>query len=171
MNNKYDPNKSELIISSNRNLAVKKSSVIKRGLELVNELVVREEKEQKEWEKIATEAMKKLMDEGVPYHKGIEGVIGDCEFHYQIESRDKCYSAIKTFGMLLSTDAPLHSQAFNLTSEIGIYIFHYWAITFHQKDYEILMKEARDIEGISWKLEKIINELKSYFKEEEAKWI
>jgi len=71
MNNKYDPNKSELIISSNRNLAVKKSSVIKRGLELVNELVVRKEKKQRklsDCSNVGTEAMKKLMDEGFSYH-------------------------------------------------------------------------------------------------------
>jgi len=166
MNNKYDPNKSELIISSNRNLAVKKSSVIKRGLELVNELVVRKEKKQRklsDCSNVGTEAMKKLMDEGFSYHEEIEVIITQCEFCYQMLSPRKSFSAKKTFDKILNPDVNIFSLGYNLPYEIGKRIFLYWVITFHQKYFKIVLNEARDIEGISWTSEKIINELKSFF--------
>lgn len=38
MSNKHDPNKRELILSINRSLTIKKSGLVKRGLELIPEL-------------------------------------------------------------------------------------------------------------------------------------
>ena len=38
MSNRHDPNKRELILSINRSLAIKKSGIVKRGLELISDL-------------------------------------------------------------------------------------------------------------------------------------
>lgn len=38
MSDRHDPNKSELILSRNRSLVIKKSGIVKRGLELISEL-------------------------------------------------------------------------------------------------------------------------------------
>ena len=98
------------------------------------------------------------MDEGVPYHKGIEMLIGDCEFHYRM-GKKKILSSTKEMILFLHSDIAIHSEALNLTYEIGKKIFNYWAITFHQKDFKKLMNKAAEIEGIILKSEDIVDEL------------
>jgi hypothetical protein len=105
---------------------------------------------QTEWEKVANKAMEKLMDAGVPYHKGIIGLIKDLEFHYQTD-QGEILSSVEQANLYINTDVRIHSQAVNLNYEAGKQVFYYWAAIFHPEDYIKIMAEK-----ISNELEKSI---------------
>jgi hypothetical protein len=106
---------------------------------------------QTEWEKVANKAMEKLMDAGVPYHKGIIGLIKDLEFHYQTD-QGKILSSVQQANLYINTDVRIHSEALNLTFRVGKQIFCYWASQFHPDDFKKIMSEK-----ISHELELINN--------------
>ena len=103
------------------------------------------------WEIIADWIMKTLMEEGVPYHKGISDLIMELEFHYQTEQGD-ILSSTQQADLFIKTDVRFHSEALGLSFEVGKDVFYYWAALFHPEDYKRIMSEK-----ISNGLKKIVS--------------
>jgi hypothetical protein len=160
----YGSNTGELVESKNRDLETKKSDLIRLGLELINEIEKQKVEVISMRDKVANVtvvAMKILVDKGVPYHKGIKALITDFEFHYQCEVGQGLLSSAQEAILFLHTDVKWHSEGLELNYEIGKRIFHFWARTFHQADYEKIVNQVPEMEGIISGSEEITHEIKT----------
>jgi hypothetical protein len=92
MANKGDPNKGELTLSGNRSLAIKRSDLVKRGLDLIEQV----DKRQTE---LVTDREK----------KALERVITDCESHF-LTRCPYMFSSMTDFYKFLYTEVKGHAK-------------------------------------------------------------
>ena len=159
MNDNYDPYKRGFTKSKARNLVKTRAALKKNQLRLVHKCETYNEKIKRQMEMVSNEGMRRLLKEGVPYNESIKKVLMDIEYHHQ-RAPGRTFSSIEEVNLLFLADAVMHSINLGLNFQIAQRIFHYWATTFHKEEYEKVMKEFVDQEGISGDLKKVAYELK-----------
>jgi len=167
MSDKSNSDNGELTISGNRSLVKRESSLVLRGLKLIDEIDKPSSGDdlKNQMESIANTAMTILINERVPYKEEIVLILKDIEHHYQ---RDD-YSSIEDFNVM-QFDIKVMCSSLRLSYEIGNRIFHFWARTFHKSDNkELFDKDAKDA-GIPLTSDKIVCDLKKLIEEHDFKY-
>jgi hypothetical protein len=107
--------------------------------------------------KIGEQTMNLLIERGVPYHEGIIYLVWDLEFHHRFQ-QGEILSSVKQANLYINTDVRFHSEAMNLSYELGKQIFHFWAETFHPEDYQRIVAEGGELDGTFMGIPKILQE-------------
>jgi hypothetical protein len=119
MTDKHDPNKSELTLSRNRSLAIKRSDLVKRGLELIDEVEKRQVGVPTDHEK-----------------KALEGIIFDCEMHRR--QGLNMFSSMTDFYKFIDTEVQFHAKIDGVDIEKAKEAYISWAKKRHSAEYDKL---------------------------------
>jgi len=126
MSDEHDPNKSELTLSRNGSLAIKRSGLVKRGLELIDEVEKRQV------------AVPTDHDE-----KALEGIIEECEIFYRGVGVNM-FSSIVAFHKFLHTQVKYMAKMDGVDFEKAKDAYISWAKKCHSAEYDWLKLRVTD---------------------------
>lgn len=120
MSEKHDPNKIELTISRNHSLALKKSDLARRGLELIDEA--------------KTEHLEVVAEHE---EKRIESIMLDCEIHYRMQGINM-FATMEDFYKFADTEVWFHAKVDKVDFRKAKEAYISWAKKSHYAEYDKL---------------------------------